>query len=389
MPFLCPIAGSQELGLTLTAKTADCPDASFQPGDAKKVEGGGRVSFTRVWNGQGPGGDATFTFTPPQSQVQAISGRHGENGPNYVYARLRPDLKVAKATPFAKQAVFVLDTSLSEHPDRFDLNMKLLRKILEADPDIERFNVLTFNVGCAWVEPKAWLKNTPADRDKVFARLDGLVLEGATDFSAALEELASGAGRPPLDGQSSLDVFVLSDGQITWGEADTNTLVSRFESQCPLATRFHCYRTGLGADNLELYTALTRRGGGIFNCFTPEELPAAAKAHRSQCLQVTSVKFVGGPMVNDVLVAGRRAAVYPGGDLIVAGKTNGTGRTQIVVEGTFLGKKFAQEYPIEVRSDSELAARGWGEIAVASLLALNDAKLEAVGHGVLPGIRRG
>src|SRR5205085_9407961 len=124
--------------------------------------------------GQGPGGDAVFAFRPPQPQVQAISGRQGENGPLYLYARLRPDLDVAKAAPFSENAVFLLDTSLSE-ADRFAVNMMLLRKILETDPAIKRFNVLTFNVGAAWVEPNGWLENSAANRDKVFERLEGLL----------------------------------------------------------------------------------------------------------------------------------------------------------------------------------------------------------------------
>jgi hypothetical protein len=170
---------------------------------------------------------------------------------------------------------------------------------------------------------------------------------------------------------------VLSDGQITWGETDAGSLVSTFEQRCPYKTRFHCYRTGLGAENLELYGALTRKGGGIYNCFTKDAITAAAKAHRSQCLQVDSVKVLGCG-ASDVLVAGRRAAVYPGGDLIVTARLNGTGNAQVVVEGTFNGQKFAQEYPIETKGDGELAPRGWGEVAVASLLALNDPKLESL-----------
>jgi hypothetical protein len=35
-----------------------------------------------------------------------------------------------------------------------------------------------------------------------------------------------------------------------------------------------------------------------------------------------------------------------------------------------------QEYPVEISAEGELAPRGWAEIAVASLLALNDPKLE-------------
>jgi hypothetical protein len=376
--FPLPDCKLAEMQLTLSAGAAGCKDAAFQPKEAQRAEGGGRLTFTHTWHDEVKGGDALFTFTPPDPQVQAISGRQSESGPLYLYARVRPELKVEKARPFARHAVFLLDTSLSEHPDRFDLNMKLLRGILEADSDIEQFNVLTFNVGTAWVEPKGWINNTPAGRDTVFQRLDGLVLEGATDFGAALDQLAAGKVRPPGVKGEAVEVFVLSDGQITWGESDASALVAGFEARCPFRTRFHCYRTAFGADNLELYAALTRKGGGVYNCFTKDAIAAAAKAHRSQCLQVDSVKLVGGPAAGDVLVAGRKAAVYPGGDLIVTGRLNGTGKTQIVVEGTFNGQKFAQEYAVEARGDGELAPRGWGEVAVASLLALNDPKLEGL-----------
>jgi tetratricopeptide (TPR) repeat protein len=371
----CPLS---EMQFTLNAGAAECKDATFQPKEAKREEGGGRLSFTHTWHGEIKGGDAVFAFTPPNPEVQSISGRQGESGPLYLYARIRPDLKIEKAKPFARHAVFLLDTSLSEHPDRFDLNMKLLRGILEADADIEHFNVLTFNVGAAWVEQNGWIDNTAAGRDSLFKRLDGIVLEGATDFGAALDQLAAGKVQPPaLKGGAAADVFVLSDGQITWGESDATALVAGFDGRCPYRTRFHCYRTGLGAENLELYGALTRKGGGIYNCFTEKDVAAAAKAHRRQCLQVEGVKVVGAG-ASDVLIAGRQAAVYPGGDLVVAARLKDTGKAQIVVEGTFNGQKFAQEYSVEAKSDGELAPRGWGEIAVASLLALNDPKLEGL-----------
>jgi hypothetical protein len=83
-------------------------------------------------------------------------------------------LQVEKVKPFADHAVFLLDTSLSETPDRFAVNMKLLRAILESDPDTRYFNVLTFDVAARWLEPHGFLENTPAGREKAFARLDGL-----------------------------------------------------------------------------------------------------------------------------------------------------------------------------------------------------------------------
>jgi hypothetical protein len=152
--------------------------------------------------------------------------------------------------------------------------------------------------------------------------------------------------------------------------------VARFERRCPFLTRFHCYRIGLGAENLDLFDGLTRKGGGIFNCFGEAGLVKAAAAHRNHCLQIDNVRFMDGPPASDVLVAGRRAAVYPGGDLIVAGRMKGPGRCTILLEGKFQGKPVLQEFQVEIDRTGELAPRAWGEIAVSSLLAFNDPRFD-------------
>jgi tetratricopeptide (TPR) repeat protein len=370
----CPLA---ELSFTLQADAAECRDPAVLPKDLAREEGGSRFVYTKTWKGQPPEENVVFTSTPANPQVQAVTGRQGENGPTYLYARLRPELPAVADKPYSDRAVFLLDTSLSEHPDRFAVNMRLLRQILEGDPAIKQFNVLTFSVGSAWAEPKGWLPNTPAGREALFARLDGLVLEGASDLASALGRLAELPFELP-SADAPAECFLLSDGHITWGEADVAAVVGRFEARCRFAPRFHCYRFGLGAENGELFEALTRRGGGVFQCFTEADLAAAAKAHRSQCLRVEGVRFVGGPAAGDVLVAGRRAAVYPGGELVVAARMKGAGRTTLLVEGTFQDRKVVQEYPIEVRDTGDLAARGWAEVAVASLLALHDPSLDGL-----------
>ncbi len=387
MIYRFPLPGCKlnELQLSLQAKAAEClqPALTIRNSGERGVstprseEHGGRMTFSHTWKDSQPEGEAVFACTPAHSEVQAVSGQQGDNGPRYAYARLRPALKtVAAGKPFASHAVFVLDTSLSEHPDRFAVNMKLLQKILETDTDIKRFNILTFNVGTAWLDPKDFFDNTAAGREKALKKLDGIVLEGATDISCALDKLAD-SGFNLAEG-TPLSVFLLSDGHITWGEPDVAALVARFEQDCPYPTRFHCYRTGLGEENSELFEALTRRGGGVFQCYGEAEVEAAAKAHRSQCLQVQRVRFVGGPEASDVLVAGRRAAVYPGGELVVAARFNGTGRSTVLVEGEFAGQKVVQEFPLEVRSDCELAPRAWAEVAVASLLALHDSNFDSL-----------
>src|SRR5262249_26022034 len=174
----------------------------------------------------------------------------------------------------------------------------------------------------------------------------------------------------------SINWFRTADGHPTWGETDASAVAARFESRCRIPCRFHCYRTGLGAENLELFTALTRRGGGVFNCYSEADLAAAAVAHRRECFQVERVHFEGGPAAHDVLVAGRRAAIYPRGELAGPARRAGTAKTKVVLEGTFLGRHEVRESSLDVNGAGELAPRGWAEIAVSSLLSLNDPRLD-------------
>src|SRR5207248_693214 len=156
-----------------------------------------------------------FTGRPADPAIQVSSGRHTEGGPAYFHARLRPALpEVAKEEPFARHAVFLLDSSLSESPDRFAVSVKLLKSILEADAEIKQFNVLCFNAGAAWVEPKGWLDNTKEGREAALGRLDGLLLEGATDLAGALEKVIDPGFA--VEKGTPLACFLLSDGHLTW-----------------------------------------------------------------------------------------------------------------------------------------------------------------------------
>src|SRR5205085_11777511 len=140
---------------------------------------------------------------------------------------------------FARHAVFLLDTSLSEQPERFAVSMRLLRSILEGDPDLEHFNVLAFNAGACWVEPKGWLPNTKAGREKALSRLDGIVLEGATDLSRALELLSKPGWN--IAAGTAVNCFLLSDGDLNWGQTPPAARAARFEKQCPVPYPSHRY----------------------------------------------------------------------------------------------------------------------------------------------------
>src|SRR5262249_38306338 len=116
--FALPGVELQEMRFSLRAPAAECKDATFLPRDAERAKAGGALSFTREWKVSKPSGEVVFSCEPATPRVQATSGLHA--GSRHLFARLRPDVPgAAKAKPFAEHAVFLLDTSLSEAPDRF------------------------------------------------------------------------------------------------------------------------------------------------------------------------------------------------------------------------------------------------------------------------------
>ncbi|MFO0843767.1 MAG: hypothetical protein U0797_15460 [Gemmataceae bacterium] len=362
-----------DLAVVVQADAALAPGARLSPGEGEGQTADGLVTYRRAWKNARPGEEVVFTAIPPSPAVQATSCKHGDG--RYLVARLRPDVPAALGeAPFARHAVFLLDTSAGENAARVDRAVQLMRRVLETDASIAQFNVLTFSTGAAWLEPGGWLPNTQAGRDAALSRLDGVVLEGATDLSAAVEKLLAPAFAVPAG--LPMHCFLLSEGRLSAGETDGPSLVARLEARAGSRLRWHCYQLGLGDENADLFALLTRAGGGVYRCPSEKDVPAAAQAHRRPSLRIDRVAFEGGPEATDVLVSGRRAAVYPGGDLVVAAQLSRAGPTTLVVEGHAGDRKVTQRFPVEVRDDGQLAGRAWGELAVSSLLALNDPRLE-------------
>ena len=326
------------------------------------------------------GGRLAFAVdSPAPGGVEVLAGSNPERGEDHVVLRLRADQRFAAggAARSAPQGVFLLDTSFSEDPDRFGIDVALMRAILERTPELTRFNVVTFDAGARWLRPEGWFTNDAAGRDAALDRLDGVLLEGATDLGAALRALAHPPGTALANG-APLDVFLLTDGAVTWGETDGPTMLSAL-SGASFAPRFYAYRTGLGAENLELFRELTRQGG-IFNCPGRAQIPACAVAHRTggaRLRQVAVVPTGAHPaQLDDVVVAGNAATLAPGTDLLVAARVRTPGTALLRIVADTGGASRTVDMPIEVRPQGVLAPRAWAEIALAKVLATREPELE-------------
>jgi autotransporter-associated beta strand protein len=321
--------------------------------------------------------------------VQMLVGNDEATG-DYFATRVTLPVPEAKTADRPKQAIFLVDTSLSSGP-QFPLWTKLLRATLEKNRDqIKEFAVLFFNVESFWWQEK-FVANTPENVDALMSYTDSLALEGATDLGRALQEAAApkwrrvGRGSPSDRSPTNVapDLFLLSDGAATWGEDRWPLMASSVcstgfsrnpESQPPkggTTSALFAYRTGLaGGDPRFLAYLAQQTGGAVFSLVGEAEIATAAVAHRNRPWKLTGIEMAG---ARDLLVAGRPQYVFPGQQLLVVGRLeHRTGRTDPADHSlvfTLQQGKATQTITLKMEQTlpSELAARTFGQVATSQL----------------------
>lgn len=318
------------------------------------------------------GGRAYYNFKDPADQAIQVRFKNsgsmlltGSDQPagDFFVTRLTPELPGDETSAASPRALFLVDTSLSSRPEKFNVWLDMLKAVLTENRDsIDEFAVLFFNVESNWWQ-KGFHKNSPENVEQLLADCQALSLEGATDLRQALAEAtdpewaqdsaAENAPRP--------DLFLLSDGAVTWGEMNVHRLSQTLrQAECgPL----FAYQTGLTGTAVGMLEHLTREtGGAVFSVINESEIPQVARAHRQRPWQLVDVSLPGS---SDVLVAGRPKFIYPGQSLLVAG------RGKPDAEATVRVRRGDQLQVVEVAIDrtleSGLAPRVYGQVAVGQL----------------------
>lgn len=378
-----PLSGEKTLGdveavvnvrlgsADLVAGVTDDATSVRKPNMAVTIDGWRQLRFDAPAGFAGSF-DLPLRATDPRRQV--VTGPVPDLGGRAFFARVVPEVPTVVSTAPTGRALFVVDTSLSEEGLRRSLAGQLLLKVLESDPTIFEYSVLLFDVRARWLHQVGWRKNTPEARLETADELTKIYLEGATNLSAALEELEAQASW--IDGDVPATRFLLSDGLITWGLDRVDGLLARHAKA--LRGRWLSYRFGDAAVNRDLYDALSRETAGrTVSVLTAEQLATAAVAHRSAPVLLSGVRVTGAPCV-DLVVAGEPRLVFPGQELEIAGRlpSGGDGaKLELTLE--IDGKPITTEVALPPASaDAPLGPRAWAELWTRRLLALDDERLQ-------------
>ncbi len=259
-------------------------------------------------------------------------------------------------------AVFLVDTSLSSAGGRFPIWIDLMDSILEKNSSsLREFAVLFFDVTPRWWRPEA-TANTEAARRELRSFVVSLALEGASDLGSALKE-ATEPGWLDRGWGSECDFFLLSDGDATWGEHDTQSLIA--STRRGTSGAVFAYTTGLAGTSVGNLRQLTRESGGaLFSVNGPAAIESASVAHLSLPWRIEEVRVEGG---SDLLLRGLPAAVYSGQSLRVVGR----GVPPIGSELELLlerdGVRKTESFPMNRTLETALASRAYGMVATAQL----------------------
>lgn len=285
------------------------------------------------------------------------------------------DLPTDEADNSSPQAVFLLDTSLSSNPDKFNVYLKLLESTLSENRDsLDSFAVLLFNIENHWWQPK-FVKNTPENVKQLIAYAHTLSLEGATDLGAALQQAARPDWFVTWGKARKWDVFLLSDGALNWGQQSLHQLSSTLTGVSSQAGSLFAYNTKMAGTASRVLQHLAREtGGSVFSVAHEAEIKKVARAHRQRPWQLEAVEVEGvtGDRGSDLLIAGRPTSVYPDQQLLVVGRGEVPRDAAVVLKVRRGEESKAVRLNIDRRVDSTLAPRTYGQVAVGQLESLGD-----------------
>ncbi|RKG95892.1 DUF2135 domain-containing protein [Corallococcus sp. CA053C] len=357
------------------------PEVTVQPDAGAKAR---KVGAWQVYDFPKLTGDGALAVAlkPKREDADVLVGRDDAGLPGHAFhARVRLPAQLTSGADGAPtgRAVLVVDTSLSsEDGNAWAIQAATLRALLEKDPTLKEYAVLLFDVRPRWLHGPGFRANDAAHRQETFTELERVYLEGASHVDGALEELDR-AGREwlkPAGKGERVTAFLLSDGNITWGQSRVDALLSRHP--CAESLRWVTYRFGEAAVNTELFDALARSSGGRgVSVLSASEVDAAAKAHRAASVVLSRVSVVGAD-VKDLVVAGRPRLVFPGQELQVAGRLQGgKGAVELeVVTQAGTAPERTLRIPLPLDEDSAFAPRAWAELFVSRLVSLDDERLD-------------
>lgn len=290
---------------------------------------------------RGGGPDITVLVALRRSMAASVAvlTNATRDEPGYALITVTPPSELA-GTRLPRDVTFVIDVSGSMSGRKLEQAKAAGRQLLRTLTDRDRFRVVDFSTDVRSFRDE-FVSATEANVRAAVRYLDDLDATGSTNISGALEEaLREGGSRRAEGGRVPLVIF-MTDGTATVGERDPAVIAQR---AARLRDNARLFSVGMGADvNVGLIEQLAIEGRGTAQFVRPDE-----NVERFVELLATRLRA---PLLTDVRVTTdgnvRLSRLYPqapldvfaGQDVVILARYEGSGPTNVVVQGRAGGRE--------------------------------------------------
>lgn len=301
------------------------------------------------------------TGAAPMS-VDVLSHRDGTDG--YFVLLASPGLGTPE-TIVPKDVVIVLDVSGSMEGEKLDQAQAAAGYVLSHLNDGDRFDVIAFSTG---VDSYGDGLRSRAEAATAALWVDRLAAGGATNIDLALTTALDRA-----DASRPTYVVFLTDGLPTEGIVDTADILDRLDARRRESISIFAFGVGWDVDTF-LLDSIARAHHGTTSYVVPGE--AIDAAVESWYGKVASPVLTGVTLdVNGVTVSDLHPLplpdVFRGGQMVVAGRYDGSGPATVVLRGSVGGEPIEITFP-EVSFTNEggdpAVPRVWASRKIGELL---------------------
>ena len=303
-----------------------------------------------------PESDFTLYYSTDAAAVSLDVLTFAGDGDGYFLLLASPGLSAEEAV-VPKDVVIVLDVSGSMEGEKLEQAQDAVGYILAHLNDGDRFDVIAFSTG---TDSYGDGLRSAEEAGTAGGWVSGLAAGGSTNIDLALAEAfdRAAAGRPAY-------VVFLTDGLPTEGVIDTPEILANLEERASETVSIFAFGVGFDVDTF-LLDAIARDHHGTTTYVNPDEaIDAAVEALYSKVASpvLTGVTLdVEGVMVSDLHPA-PLPDVFRGGQLVVAGRYEGSGTVTVTLSGRVRGE------PIDLVFDDIRFAESGGDPTIPRLWA--------------------
>lgn len=359
--FYFPQRIEADLEVTLTASKNILQNSSCNLQLKKEYKK--QYGFQQMKQTRGEVKKKLFLFSFPAHKNQAITTKDTKTRQTYIYGKITPPIPKKLLTKKSKKTIFLLDTSLSQQTDQFEIMTKLLKKILQNNSSIREFNILLFDIEAHWINKTGWIKNSQETRKQIFSRLSQINIGGTTDIRKTFSTFIK---TPWVKNTNErINVHVLSDGQATFGETDPKKNIAYLQKHLQNNLQFFCYDMGLGNSHTYFFQLLTSQfGGNIFSCYGEKEFKNLVIQQNYESFKIKQITYHG---LKDLLWENDVFNIFPGQSLYFASKHLSATKPQITFHGIFQNKPYNITVPLKKIEKSTLAKHAFGALAIQKM----------------------